>query len=101
MPNHPVQLRNAAATVRLMRVLLGSFCFTWGLVALGVAVQVALGVSYHEAEVAMMLLAFVVFVPLFLWSFAAAGQARVAGLLFGAAMSMAAAAWVIQRALLT
>lgn len=85
---------------RLLVTLLGSFATTWGFVALGVAGLSALGVDYHEAEVALMLLAFLVFLPLFLWSFASPRQGRVMALLFGGAALMTSAAWAIQRAAL-
>jgi hypothetical protein len=81
--------------------LLGGFAATWGFVALGVAGLVALGVDYHEAEVALMLLAFLIFLPLFLWSFASRRQGRVMVLLFGGAALMTALAWAIQRAVLS
>ena len=87
-------------TRRLVATLLGSFAFTWGLVAVGVAGLSALEVDYHEAEVVLMLLAFVVFLPLFLWSFASPRQGRVMVLLFGGAVFLVASAWAIQRALL-
>lgn len=93
-------LTSLPALNRCVANLLGSFAFTWGLVALGVAGLVALGVDYHEAEVALMLLAFLVFLPLFLWSFASPRQGRVMVLLFGGAALMAASAWAIQRAML-
>lgn len=94
-------LKNYPKPLCLLADCIGSFAFTWGFVALGVAGLVALGVDYHEAEVALMLLAFLVFLPLFLWSFASPRQGRVMALLFGGAAVMTAAAWAIQRALLT
>lgn len=80
--------------------LLGSYAFTWGFTALGVAGLVALGVDFHEAETALMLLAFLLFLPLFLWSFASPRQGRVMVLLFGGAALMTSAAWGLQRVLL-
>lgn len=87
--------------VRLITVLAGSFAFTWGFVALGVASQVALGEDFDEAEKAMMLLAFPVFLPLFLWAFASPRHGRMVAWLVGGAGSMTAAAWALQRAALT
>ncbi len=87
-------------TLRLAVALLGSFAFTWGFVALGVAGLVFLGVDDHEAETALMLLAFLVMLPLFLWAFASPRQGRAMGLLFGAAALMTSAAWGVQRVLL-
>lgn len=80
--------------------LSGSYAFTWGFTALGVAGLVALGVDFHEAETILMLLAFLVFLPLFLWSFASPRQGRVMALLFGGAALMTAAAWGLQRLLI-
>lgn len=87
-------------SLRLATALLGGYAFTWGFVALGVAGLVALGVDYHEAEVALLLLAFLVFLTLFLWAFAAASLARVWTVLGGGAVFMSAAAWGLQRVLL-
>jgi len=86
--------------LRCVTTLLGSYAFTWGLVALGVAGLVFLGVDYHEAETALMLLAFLVMLPLLLWAFAAPRQGRAMALLFGGAALMTAAAWGVQRVLL-
>lgn len=85
----------------LVSAIVGSYAFTWGFVALGVAGLTALVVDYHEAELTLMLLAFLVFLPLFLWSFASPRQGRVMALLFGGAAFMVSAAWAIQRAVLT
>ncbi|MEW5966297.1 MAG: iron uptake protein [Pseudomonadota bacterium] len=90
----PVAFRIAAA-------LLGGYAFTWGFAALGVAGLVALGVDFHEAETALMLLAFLVFLPLFLWAFAAASMRRVWTVLAGGGSLMTAAAWALQRAILS
>lgn len=86
---------------RLVSALVGSFAFTWGFVAVGVAGLSSLSVDYHEAEVTMMLLAFLVFLPLFLWSFASPRQGRVMAFLFGGAAVMTGSAWAIQRVLLS
>lgn len=88
------------AAFLLVVVLTGSYVFTWGFVSLGVSGLAALGVDCHEAEVTLMLLAFLVFLPLFLWSFASRRQGRVMVLLFGGAALMTSAAWAIQRAVL-
>lgn len=91
---------HATLAQRATSALLGGYAFTWGFVSLGVSGLASVGVDYHEAEVTMMLLAFLVFLPLFLWSFASPRQGRVMALLFGGAMFMSAAAWALQRSLL-
>jgi membrane protease YdiL (CAAX protease family) len=50
--------------------LLGAYFFSWALTAFGIVTLVALGVDFQEAEMAMSVLAFLVFLPLFLWAFA-------------------------------
>lgn len=80
--------------------IFGGYAFTWGFTALGIAGLVAVGVDFHEAETAMLLLAFLIFLPLFLWAFAAANLTRVWAVLGGGAVLMTAAAWVLQWALL-
>lgn len=85
---------------RIAAAIVGGYAFTWGFTALGIAGLVALGVDFHEAETGVLLLAFLVFLGLFLWAFAAASVVRVWILLGGGAVLMTAAAWALQRALL-
>jgi len=86
---------------RLIAAWLGGYAFTWGFTTLGVAVLVALGVDFHEAETALMLLAFLVFLGLFLWAFSATQLSRVWALLGGGALLMGAAALGLQQFLLS
>lgn len=85
---------------RIAAAILGGYAFTWGFTAFGIAALVALGVDFHEAETGMLLLAFLVFLSLFLWAFAAANVVRVWGLLGGGAVLMTVAAWALQRSIL-
>jgi hypothetical protein len=85
---------------RITASLVGGYAFTWGFTGLGIVLLVALGVDFHEAETAMLLLAFLVFLGLFLWAFAAASMVRVWVSLIGGATLMTAATWALQRALL-
>lgn len=86
---------------RLVAALLGGYAFTWGFTTLGVAALVALGVDFHEAETALLLLAFLVFLSLFLWAFAATQLSRVWAVLGGGALFMSAAALGLQQVLLS
>lgn len=86
---------------RICISLLGSYAFAWGLTAFGVATLYALGVDFHEAETAMMILGFIVFLPLFLWAFATRSLPRVWLVLAGGALTMTAAAWAVQNAVLS
>jgi hypothetical protein len=84
---------------RVAAALLGGWAFTWGVVTLGITGLVALGQPYDEARTALMLLAFLVFLAAFLWSFAAPRLGRVWAVLGGGAALMTGAAWLLQRAL--
>lgn len=86
---------------RVAAALLGGYAFTWGLTAFGMAGLVALGVDFHEAELTLMLLAFPVFLGLFLWAFAAVSVVRVWAVLISGAVLMTAAAWGLQRSMLS
>lgn len=85
---------------RIAAGLLGGYAFVWSFTALGITALVALGVDFHEAETAMLLLAFVVYLLLFLWAFCAARVARAWTLLGAGTVLMSAAAWLLQQALL-
>lgn len=85
---------------RITAGVFGSYAFTWGFAAAGVAALVGLGVAYHDAEMGVLMLAFLVFLGLFLWSFAAASLVRVWVVLAGGAALLFTLAWVIQRAIL-
>lgn len=86
---------------RVTAGIVGSYAFTWGFAAAGVAALVGLGVEYHDAEMGVLMLAFLVFLGLFLWSFAAASIARVWAVLAGGAALLFATAWALQRAILS
>lgn len=94
-------LRWPAVTARVTAGVFGAYAFTWGFAAAGVAALVGLGVEYHDAEMGVLMLAFLVFLGLFLWSFAAASIARVWAVLAGGAALLFTAAWALQRAILS
>lgn len=95
-PSQILQVSN-----RVAAALLGGYAFTWGFTVLGMAGLTALGVDFHEAETGVLILAFLVFLVLFLWAFAASSMLRVWAVLSGGAALMTAAAWALQRALLS
>ncbi|MBD3736661.1 MAG: iron uptake protein [Pseudomonas balearica] len=86
-----------AVVSRVLAAIFGSYAFVWGVVALGVAALNGVGVDYHSAEQAMMMLAFVLYLALFLWTFAAASLWRVWLVLALGSVLMLAAAWQLQR----
>jgi hypothetical protein len=81
---------------RIAASLLGGWSFVWGFVTLSIAAQVALGQPYNEAHTASMLLAFLVFLVVFCWAYAATSLARVWAVLVGGALLMTGAGWLLQ-----
>lgn len=86
---------------RIAAALLGGYAFTWGFVSVGVAGLTGLGVDFHEAETAMLMLAFLLFLGLFLWTFACHSIVRVWTVLAGGGAVMTLTAWAIQQAMLS
>jgi hypothetical protein len=84
---------------RVIAAILGGYAFTWGLSALAITAMVALGIDYHEAETGMSLVAFLIFLCLFLWTFAAASMWRVWLVLVGGAGAMLLLATLLQNSL--
>lgn len=82
---------------RVLASLVGGYGFVWGFTALSIALLVAAGMDYGEAWTLVMLLAFVLFLVLFCWAFAAASLARVWTVLAGGAAAMSAGAWLLTR----
>lgn len=89
-----------AALWRALAAILGGYAFCWGFVALGVAGLYALGMAFHDAEHLSSILAFLVYVAVFLWAFAARSLVRVWVVLVGGGALMAGAASLIQLMLL-
>ena len=85
---------------RVAASLLGGYAFTWGFTVLGIALLLVAGMSYHDAQTLAYLLAFLVFLVAFCWTFAAARLAWVWGVLAGGGAAMTGAAWLLSRALL-
>lgn len=97
---HQAKLTTITMVNRIVVSLLGGYVFTWGFTAFGMAGLVALGVNFHEAETTMMLLAILLYLPLFLWAFASPHLSRVWIIIVGGAALMLALAWAIQQMIL-
>ena len=87
------------ATLRIAAAVLGGYAFTWGFIALGMSGLFALGMSFHDAEHLSAMLAFLVYVAVFCWAFAARSLPRVWLVLAGGGALMAGAGSLIQMAL--
>jgi len=103
----PLSMNGAIATnrpfalaARVVLALVGGYALTWGFVALGIAGLTALGNDFHEAEMALLLLAFLVYLGLFLWAFVTSSLKLVVLVFGGGSVCMTACAWAVQRALL-
>jgi predicted membrane channel-forming protein YqfA (hemolysin III family) len=84
---------------RVAASLLGGWAFVWGLTVFGIAVGVLAGADYHQMEALMYLLAFLVFLVVFCWTYAAASLTRVWLVLAGGGALMTGAAWLLLPAL--
>ncbi|HEX4843646.1 MAG TPA: iron uptake protein [Limnobacter sp.] len=89
-----------AVGLRVGAAVLGGYAFTWGFTSFGIAALAALGVDFHEAETAVLMLSFLVFLGVFLWAFAHSKVTQVWLALAGGGAVMTLAAWGVQRALL-
>lgn len=81
---------------RTLAAVLGGYAFTWGLVAFGMAAMVAADMEFHDAEHLSAIIGFLVFLTIFLTTFAARNMVRVWLVLVGGAVILAAAATGIQ-----
>lgn len=80
---------------RVAASLLGAYVFVWGFTALAIALGMAGGNDYEEAQMLAYLLAFLVYLCAFLWAFAAASLVRVWLTLAGGGVAMTAAAMLL------
>lgn len=86
--------------LRVAAAIVGGYAFTWGFAALAIAALVAMGMGFHDAEAGAHMVAWLVFLVAFLWSFAAASLPRVGLVLIGGALLMAGIASGLQAILL-
>ena len=85
-----------AASEILLRTaagLLGGYAFVLGLVTLGIALGLMLGLPYDEVRTFFYLLAFLVFTAAFCWAFVVGSQQRAWLVLAGGGVGMTLAGW--------
>lgn len=85
---------------RIAASIFGGYVFVWGFTTLAITLGVAAGMRYVEARTLAFLLAFLVFLACFCWSYAAFSATRVWAVLAGGGALMTGAAWYTMRALL-
>lgn len=78
---------------RVTAALIGGYAFAWGFTSLVVALNLAIGGDYDEGLMLAYLLAFIVYLVVLLWAFAARSLTRVWLSLGGGAAVMLGAAW--------
>ncbi|WP_286746054.1 iron uptake protein [Aquabacterium sp. UBA2148] len=92
MPTPPPHPSRWSWIHRIALSILGAYALTWGLCALAVVALVANGSDFHEAEHGVLIAAFLVYLAVFLWSFATPRLSQVwLAVGGGAAVSMAIA----------
>ncbi len=85
--------------LRTLASLLGGYAFLWGASSLGIAGLVALGMAYEEARTLCMLLAFLLYLIIFLWVWATHHFVRACVILVAGAGLFSAMAVVLQQQL--
>ncbi|HEU5133601.1 MAG TPA: hypothetical protein VFU13_00530 [Steroidobacteraceae bacterium] len=80
---------------RIAAAVLGGYLFVWGLVALSIAGLASLGLDYDQAWMLAMLLAFLVYLVVFIWSFAARRLVLVWLVLLGGGTAMTVGAQLL------
>ena len=78
---------------RIIAAVAGGYAFVWGFTSLVIALGLQQGVDYDEARKLAYLLAFLVYLAMFLWAFSAQSLLRVWLVLGGGGAAMTAAAW--------
>ncbi|WP_324314757.1 hypothetical protein [Povalibacter sp.] len=86
-------------TLRVALALLGGYAFAWGFIASGMTALHAAGMEFHDAQGLASLLGFLLFLCVFLWTFAARSLLRVGVVLVGGGALLIVAASSLQSAL--
>lgn len=90
MPSTPLHIAS-----RVAAGLLGGYAFTWGFTVFGIALLVLAGMSYHEAQTLIFMLAFLIFLVVLCWAFAAARVVRVWNVLAAGGAALTLGAWLL------
>ena len=82
---------------RIAASFVGGWILVWGFVVLAIALLRAAGLTYADAQTLVYLLAFVVFLAAFCWSFATRTALRAWLVQVGLGATMTALAWWLTR----
>lgn len=94
------RLTAAGVVSRTAAGVLGGYAFVWGFIALGMAVLFKAGMEFHDAEHLVSILGLLIFLTVFLWSFAARAISRVWIMLLSGGAVMAVAASLVQKTII-
>lgn len=89
-----------ALLLRIGAAILGGYAFCWGFIAVAHSGLYGLGMPFHDAEHLSAILGVLLYLTVFLWSFAARRIGVIWAVLLGGGGLMTGAAALIQRALL-
>jgi hypothetical protein len=89
----------AHVTGRVAASLIGGYAFVWGFMSLGLALGVRAGADYEEAFQLLGLVAFLVYLGAFCWTYVVPSLMRAWAVLGGGGALMTALAWVLTRSL--
>jgi hypothetical protein len=92
-----IMLTRAHIASRIAASLLGGYVFVWGFTVLTIVLALAAGMDYDDARTLTYLLAFLVFLTAFCWTYAAQSLTRVWTVLAGGGGAMTALAWFMTR----
>lgn len=77
---------------RALLAFVSTYTFVWGLITLGMATSIRLGLSFHDAEHLFVIIGLTLLLALFLWAFASSRPWLVWPLLLVCGLLMAHAA---------
>lgn len=93
IPAPSPRLRLAA---RIGAAVFGGYAFTWGVIAAGAALLFKAGMDFHDAEFLASAVGLLVFLTVFLWTFATRRLVLAWGLLAGGGALLAGVASLVQ-----
>lgn len=91
-------MRPIGIASRVLAGVVGGWVFVWGCTTLAIAALLIGGLSYADARTLVYLLAFLVYLGAFCWSFATPSAVRAWLVLAGGGSAMTALAWWLARA---
>ena len=87
----------ASLVSRIAAAIFGGYAFVWGFTTLLIALALALRLPYGDAQTTAYLLAFLLFLGVFLWAFTARRVTVVWLVLAGGGAAMTSLAWALTR----